>query len=158
MRAAIAALAVAAAGCVPHTEAALDYCTIADPRATLLLVDRTTSYNDLDRQILAQGLERIYEGLQPGERMVVQTITHEYAATERVFDQCVPGCPEGESGPFSTCSQFTVEEDLAAFRAALSDSARGVVRSSSGTPILPTSCTRPARSARSSRGPTPCRT
>lgn len=83
------------AGLAPAALAARqDYCKLGTGTVALL-VDRTTQYDQQDIDILIAGLDRFVGELKPGDRLVVQTITDDYAASARKFEECVPGCPEG---------------------------------------------------------------
>jgi hypothetical protein len=120
--------------CSPDPVGRADYCSIGEARTTLLLVDRTTSYDQLDREIFAAELERLYTTLEPGERMLVQTITEDYAGTERSFDECLPGCAPGTSGLLGTCDRFTIEEANTQFEQRLRTAVRGLIETSPDRP------------------------
>lgn len=126
--------AVITLACSPEPTGAPDYCSIGEARMTLLLVDRTTSYDRLDREIFATELERLYNTLEPGERMLVQTITEDYAASERMFDECLPGCAPGTTGLLGACDQFTIEEANSHFEQQLRDAVRGLIETSPDRP------------------------
>ena len=74
--------------------ASADYCEYGS-RTVLFLVDRTMVYDDNDRRLMSEGLNKIVPRLQTGDRLVVQSITSDYVYGERTFDRCVPGCPSG---------------------------------------------------------------
>ena len=84
-----------------------DYCAQGSGALTVLLVDRTSSYDVRDKEIFANGVAGIYERLETGDRLIVHTLTDDFATSEKVFDACRPGCrQEGlVSGLFSQCRE-----------------------------------------------------
>jgi hypothetical protein len=82
------------------------FCT-ADGKATLVFVDRTTAYDDVDSQILDDGLFSVVVGLGAGDRLIIHTIRDDPFSSERVFDGCRPEC----DGGFWICNPFQVEEE-----------------------------------------------
>src|SRR5262245_45463324 len=64
------------------------YCKYGDS-LTLVLIDRTTQYDDLDRKIFVEGADTLYNSLKTGERVVLQTIQQGYANSEKLFDACL---------------------------------------------------------------------
>ena len=74
--------------------AGADYCEYG-ARTVLFLVDRTMAYDENDRRLMSEGVNKIVPRLQTGDRLVVQSITSDYVYGERTFDRCVPGCPTG---------------------------------------------------------------
>ena len=70
----------------------VDYCSYGN-HASLILVDRTTSYDDLDKNVFAAGL-RIVDGLGTGDRVIIHAIKADFVRGERAFDHCMPGCPK----------------------------------------------------------------
>ena len=70
-----------------------NWCEYGD-RTLLLFVDRTTEYDEEDRRDFAQGLERIFEILEAGDRFVMQTIEDAPEHSKTVFERCYPGCPK----------------------------------------------------------------
>ena len=77
----------------PGQGAAPDYCAYGN-RANLILVDRTTAYDNLDKEVFAAGLTRIVDEFETGDRVIVHAITANFVQGERPFDRCVPGCPQ----------------------------------------------------------------
>ncbi len=86
------ALAAAILLVTAPAEAEDDWCRYGD-RTLLLLVDRTTEYDEEDRKDFAEGLERIFESLKMGDRFVMQTIEDAPQHSKTVFERCYPGCP-----------------------------------------------------------------
>jgi hypothetical protein len=73
--------------------AGTDYCAQSE-RSVLFLIDRTTAYDDQDQEVLVDGLERFFKELETGDRLLLYTIGASAADSRRLFDACVPGCPE----------------------------------------------------------------
>jgi hypothetical protein len=70
-----------------------DYCSFSQ-HTTLMLVDRTTAYDLTDQEVFKSSLKRLQDGLEVGDRLIIQTITGSYTESRKVFDDCMPGCPE----------------------------------------------------------------
>lgn len=102
-----------------------DYCQYGD-RTTLIFIDRTTQYDDLDKELFVRGFERIVSTFRAGDRVSVNTIAGDYSQSERVFDRCVPGCPDSGvlSWVFSTCRSMVARADFSRFRVELASSIR----------------------------------
>lgn len=100
--------------------AEVDYCKFSENKA-LLLVDRTSTYDGVDQEILIEGLEAMYNGLKPGDRLIVHTITDSRANSEKIFDRCYPGCPKvGLVDWFvSSCRAGLARSEMVVFRADL---------------------------------------
>ncbi len=83
---------------------ATDYCA-SSTRSILFLIDRTTAYDERDREVLVDGLDRFFRELGTGDRLLLYTIGGSAADSRRLFDACVPGCPEQGilDSLFSTC-------------------------------------------------------
>ena len=96
----------------------------------LILIDRTTAYDNRDRKIFASGFERIVETLQLGDKVLVQTIADDYAKSETVFQKCRPGCPDtGISGwLFAKCRALQARADLTDFKRTLAGSIRELLK------------------------------
>ncbi len=114
---AVIVLTVGILGAFAPSEAAVDYCGFSDA-STLLLVDRTTFYDDVDKTALLEGLEALYNDLGIGDRLIVHTITNDRTNSEKVFDGCLPGCPESGllDWVFSQCRAGLARSDLLNFR------------------------------------------
>lgn len=84
-----------------------DYCTQGDGSTTVLLVDRTNPYDRRDKEIFANGVAGIYDRLETGDRLIVHTLTDDFATSEKVFDACRPGCRDQGlvSGLLSQCRE-----------------------------------------------------
>jgi hypothetical protein len=70
-----------------------DYCSFSQ-HTTLMLVDRTTAYDLTDQEVFKSSLRRLQGSLEVGDRLIIQTITGSYTESRKVFDDCMPGCPE----------------------------------------------------------------
>ena len=102
-----------------------NYCQYSD-RSTLIFVDRTTQYDDVDKELFVRGFERIVSSFQAGDRVSVNTIAGDYSRSERVFDRCVPGCPDSGvlSWLISTCRSMQARADFSDFRTELARTVR----------------------------------
>lgn len=98
---ALAALALCAIAWTPpaRAEAESGYCRYSE-RAALFLVDRTTPYDDVDRRTVVDSIGAVVESLGVGDRIVIATIGDHYSLSQRVIDECKPGCPH-TSNPLS---------------------------------------------------------
>jgi len=124
MIAAIAACcvgAVAAVSACSSGEARTDYCAYGD-ESTLLVIDRTTPYDETDRRVLLESAGATIDRLGVGDRVVVVTIGSHYSMSNNVFSGCRPGCPEATSplGDLAgSCSAVIARRDERDFRARL---------------------------------------
>lgn len=111
-----------------HAEARNQYCEFSD-KTTLLIVDRTNFYDAIDREMLAEGLTKLYEDLNIGDRLIVHTITDDRTKSDKIFDSCYPGCPEEgiASWLFSTCRGGLARSDRIDFRSGLASKLRVVL-------------------------------
>lgn len=104
-----------------QAERGVDYCRYGQ-HASLFLVDRTTPYDETDRRVVIDSIGAVVEGLGPGDRITVATIGPHYTVSERVIDECKPGCPP-TSGPlggiFGGCRSVIAMRDDQSFRARL---------------------------------------
>lgn len=105
--------------------AAQDYCQYGT-RANLIFVDRTTAYDQGDKDTFTKGFGKIFERLQTGDRVVVQTLGGSYADSRKSFDQCVPGCLEGGviDWIFAKCKSLEARADLTKFKRELASQIR----------------------------------
>lgn len=61
----------------------------------VIYVDRTTPYDEIDKQALIDGVSRVFESLAGGERFVMRTITDASVRSEVLVRSCVPVCKAG---------------------------------------------------------------
>ena len=103
----------------------VEYCSYGN-HASLILVDRTTSYDDLDKNVFAAGLSKIVDRLETGDRVIIHAITADFVRGERAFDRCMPGCPKkGLLGwLFSECRDLRARADRTTFVRDLAITAR----------------------------------
>ena len=73
--------------------AAEDYCGSGHATA-ILLVDRTTQFDDTDRSVFLDATAGVIAQLGPGDRLVAYTMTGAYTESRKLFEQCKPGCPD----------------------------------------------------------------
>jgi len=107
---------------------AFEYCEYGT-RANLILVDRTTAYDDQDKRIFAAGLAKIVDSLGAGDRVLMHAIVGDFAQSTRAFDQCVPGCPEQGLREWflSDCRDLQAKADRTRFIRRLALMARGML-------------------------------
>ena len=131
-RTAATALLIAALWCglgsPARAEARQDYCAYGDG-TVLMFIDRTTDYDKRDLEILTSGLDSIFAELRPGERFVLHTITGDYTKSERMFDRCVPGCPDTGllEWMVGTCKPVIARADNRQFRVDLAATLRNML-------------------------------
>jgi hypothetical protein len=112
----LAGLAALFWGPPESTAAERDYCADDAPNVVLYL-DVTTVYDDIDKRTLIDGVGRIFETLQGGERFSIRTIEDTFANSRRLLDACVPICPGGFLGDmFSDCTEGAMIEDTKLLR------------------------------------------
>lgn len=91
-----------------------DYCAQGDGSTVLLLVDRTSTFDEQDKINFANGIDAMFKQLQTGERLIIHTLTGDFAGSKKIFDACRPGCMEQGLvlGLFSQCrgSRAMVDE------------------------------------------------
>ena len=82
-----------------------DYCSQGNGRTVLFLIDRTSAFDEQDKISFANGIDVLFKQLQAGERLIIHTLTEDFAASKKIFDACRPGCVEQGvvSGLFSQC-------------------------------------------------------
>lgn len=99
----------------------IDYCAFGD-ESSLLVIDRTTPYDETDRRVLLESAGATVDRLGVGDRLVVVTIGAHYSMSNSVFSGCRPGCPQSASplGDLAgSCSAVIARRDERAFRARL---------------------------------------
>jgi hypothetical protein len=106
----------------------LDYCEFGASR-TLIFVDRTTRFDDRDREIFAEGLVKIVKRLGTGEEVVLQTIQDDYSASRREFGSCYPGCLPGTllDEVFGRCNEVIARDDRDKFEAELNERGKALL-------------------------------
>ena len=115
----LAILAALLATTLP-ARAAEDYCA-AGHASALLLVDRTTQFDDTDRSVFLDAATGLVTQLGPGDRLVAYTMTGAYTGSRKLFEQCKPGCPDTGfvAGLMSACSPVVARARLRDFTNAL---------------------------------------
>jgi hypothetical protein len=69
-----------------------DFCDEAADNV-VVYVDRTTPYDEADKTALIDGVSRLFESLEGGERFAIRTVAENFAASASLLDACVPFCP-----------------------------------------------------------------
>ncbi len=79
----------------------------------VVYVDRTTPYDDIDKNDLIDGVSRLFETLKGGERFTMRTIADSFAASATLLDECVPVCAAGGifGDLFSGCTEGVMIND-----------------------------------------------
>ncbi len=67
----------------------------AQAASVVVLIDVTTSYDDVDRSILRDSALTIFDKLANGERLSILTIEDSFAHSRPLIEACIPYCPEG---------------------------------------------------------------
>ena len=96
--------------------AAEDYCAYGHATA-ILLVDRTTQFDDTDRSVFLDATTALIGQIGPGDRLVAYTMTGAYTESRKLFEQCKPGCPDEGffAGLVSSCSPVVARARLRDF-------------------------------------------
>jgi hypothetical protein len=76
----------------------------------VVYVDRTTPYDEADKTALIDGVSRLFESLEGGERFAIRTVAENFAASASLLDACVPFCPSKGflDDLFSDCTEGVV--------------------------------------------------
>lgn len=90
-----------------------DYCSQGNGRTLLFLIDRTSAFDEQDKISFANGVDVLFKQLQTGERLIIHTLTEDFAGSKKIFDACKPGCLEQGlvSGLFSQCRASVAKVD-----------------------------------------------
>jgi hypothetical protein len=125
------AAALAWCGCLSPSRAEAqtdEYCQYGT-RTIVLYLDRTTQYDDADRDDLVGGLEQTIRSIDVGDRVAVFTIADHPVNSELLFDRCLPGCPDtGIFGELvSSCRPIIARQRALGFRADILAALQGVV-------------------------------
>lgn len=112
-------LVASCVACSPEGEK-VGYCSYGKSHS-LLLVDRTTVYDDQDRETLNSGLVALADHLGPGDRLTIQTLSDNPSGSSVVFDACRPGCPPQGLGDWivNGCRAVIAKKDYRKFEAEL---------------------------------------
>ena len=96
----------------PADVRAADYCEFGE-KTVVFLIDRTTAYDQIDREQLLGGIDPMFKQLGAGERLVVQTVAGDHTRSDRLFDACVAGCPETNVADWflSSCSSVVAKQE-----------------------------------------------
>lgn len=112
-----------------------DYCRFG--RGTVLvLVDRTSVYDQFDIDRFRQGIVDVVSSLPPGDRLVINTIADSYTRSRKIFDSCLPGCPEGKflDWLFGSCLPVLARMDGQNFRKELVQRLRDLLKATESYP------------------------
>ena len=115
--------------------AADGYCGYGQQTA-VLLVDRTTAFDETDKTLFLQALDGIVGGLGPGDRLDVYTMTGAYTESRKLFDRCKPACPDEGflAGLMATCRPVLARSDYLGFMRELATTIAGLLRAPEDTP------------------------
>lgn len=103
------------------------YCEFSG-RIVLIVLDQTTQYDELDRELLHDGLGAIVDRLEAGDRVIVHTITDEWTRSNKLFDDCHPGCARRGVLDWMTCSEVLTKQRSRAFREKLAAALRAIMQ------------------------------
>lgn len=112
-----------------RAQAAEDYCRYGHGTA-VLLVDRTTAFDQTDKSLFLQALDGLIAGLGPGDRLVLFTMTGAYTESRKLFDRCKPGCPEQGffTGLLSSCRPVLARSENVVFIRDLAQTLAGLLQ------------------------------
>ena len=115
--------------------AAEDYCGYGHATA-ILLVDRTTQFDETDRSVFLDATAGLITRLGSGDRLVAYTMTGAYTASRKIFEQCKPGCPDEGffAGLTSACSPTVARARLRDFTNTLAADLATMLRDPEQTP------------------------
>jgi hypothetical protein len=93
-----------------------DYCGYGRSTA-ILLIDRTTHYDTVDRSVFLDAMADLINRLGPGDRLVALTMAGAFTDSRELFNNCKPGCPaEGFFAQLmSACSPTMARSQLSSF-------------------------------------------
>ncbi|MDT7951924.1 MAG: hypothetical protein RQ966_10520 [Acetobacteraceae bacterium] len=108
---------------------AADYCGYGHGTA-VLFVDRTTAFDATDKTLFLQALDGLIGGLGAGDRLVLYTMTGAYTESQKLFDQCKPGCLDNGffSDLMSSCRPVVARSDAVAFTRKLAETLAGLLQ------------------------------
>jgi hypothetical protein len=108
--------------------AAEDYCAYGHGTA-VLLVDRTTAFDQTDKTLFLQELDGVLAQLGAGDRLALFTMTGAYTDSRKLFDRCKPGCPEEGflTGLLSSCRAVVARSENVAFTRELAQTLAGLL-------------------------------
>jgi hypothetical protein len=94
-----------------------------------LFLDRTTQYDETDRDALVTGLEEAIRSIGIGDRVEIYTISDAFVNSELLFQQCMPGCPDVGllEELVSECRPIIARQQALSFRAEILESLQEVV-------------------------------
>jgi hypothetical protein len=93
-----------------------DYCR-DDGKLVLFLVDTTTPYDEIDKAVVVETVNKAFLALKGGDRFVVRTITDSHARSERLFERCLPLCEGGGAvDRFFFCNDGLIRSDTERLR------------------------------------------
>lgn len=86
----------------------------------VFLVDQTELFDRVDRRRFEEGINRIFQGLRPGQRLDIYPMRDQPGALTPLVQMCVPGCPEeledDESNWEQVCDRIGIQRAKRAFR------------------------------------------
>ena len=102
----------------PAHAADFDYCGIGH-HTSLLVVDRTTRFDEIDRDILIRTVESFLRRQEAGERVVIAAMGGAYTELKLALNECRPGCPDEGfvARLLSTCRAVVARSDDLGFQA-----------------------------------------
>ncbi len=58
----------------------------------VIYIDKTTPYDEIDKKALVDGIGRLFESLEGGERFTMRTIAESFTNSATLIDECIPAC------------------------------------------------------------------
>lgn len=108
----------------------------AGAATTFILLDVTTRYDDIDRQVLTASLGKVLDGVEGGERLYIATVEDRFTHSRRLVEACVPYCPPLSflQQMFSSCTEGMLAERRKELAATLRAALAGVLDGSAEQP------------------------
>lgn len=107
-----------------------------DAATNFILLDVTTKYDDIDRQVLTTSLGKILDTVAGGDRLYIATIEDRFSHSRRLIEACVPYCPPLSvlQQMFSSCTEGALAQKRKELATTLRAALTNVLDSSSELP------------------------
>jgi hypothetical protein len=97
-----------------------DFCADGSVPVHVFMVDQTEVFDSVDRRRLENGINALFDTLEPGERLDIYPLTDRPGSLNPLVQMCVPGCPEemdDEATNWSfVCDRISVQRAKRSFR------------------------------------------
>lgn len=115
---------------VAQQASAQEYSKFCKPegKVSLFLVDRTTQFDAIDEGDIIQGLQRIYDQVGSGDRLIVHELGDPNQTVRPIFDACRPVCGNSFLDAF-TCDTGSAKRADRSYTEKVVDRFRKLIRS-----------------------------